>query len=490
MRISASCALSRLKNIREFSVAQVKRSQFVRHDERTEKASELRQCREQDPSHIWSAHRVKGKTEPPGPEHDEYLGRIARARSFNSAAGIVNAMKADGVKPHEIFYTFLLKFLAKTGDVNKTRSILDEIEESGLEPNVITFGLAISVCHKAKDITTAIEFWYRMLDRGVEPNVIAYNCLLATCAELYYEEKATGFPKERVNLMETLLKQMADRKIKPTLVTYNTVLNICAKAGLWERALSIEREIYDRGLTPCAVTYDTLMNVCISAKEYERALEFFDQARNKDKANIIVYSTAMCVHAELRRFQDVRALWKEIHDKKLQVKAVALNIYLMTLASEGSIEEVEEVLEAYSTKLNRFSTNTVVNQFYLNGHVTYALRTFKQMYEAGHFTLWTENKLDLHLCQTGCAKTALLYFLGRMLETGEFYDLNVIVGRSSHSTSLTCSPLGDSIRSFLSELKLVFQEEAKGGMLAISKETLESASDLSNLLEQKLQSVT
>jgi len=461
----------------------------VRQTERTEKASWLRECREQDPTHKWTAHEVKGKTKKPGPEHQEWLARIAEARSFKTATGIVNAMKADGVQPHIMFYTFLLKFLANIGDVKKTRSILDEIEESGLEPNVITFSLAISVCHKARDLTTAIEFWQRMLDRGVAPNVIAFNSLLATCAELFYEEKATWFPKERVNLMETLLKQMKDRRIKPTLVTYNTVLNICAKAGLWERALSIEREIYERGLTPCAVTYDTLMNVCISAKEYERALEFFDQARDKDVANIIVYSTAMFVHAELRRFQDVRALWKEIHDKKLQVKAVALNIFLMTLATQGLIEEVEEVLEAYPTTVNRFISNSIINQFYLNGHVNYALRIFKQMYEDGHFTLWRENKLDLHLCHTGSAKIALIYFLGRMLETGEFHDLDIIVGRGNRSTSLTSSLLGDSIRSLLSELKLAFQEEGKGGMLAISKETLECASDLSTLLEQQLRRV-
>jgi len=489
MRTPASFSLSRLKSIRKFSVAQVKRSNVVRQEERTEKASYLRECREQDSTHKWIAHRVKGKTEMPGPEHEKYLAQIARARSFKAAAGIVNAMKADGVQPHNMFYTYLLKLLAKTGDVKKTRNILDEIEENGLEPNIITFGSAISVCHKARDISSAIEFWQRMLSRGVEPNVVAYNSLLATCAELLYEEKAAGFPKERVNLMETLLKQMADRKIQPTLVTYNTLLNICAKAGLWERALSIEREIHDRGLTPSTVTYDTLMNVCISAKEYNRALEFFDQARNNDAANIIVYSTAMCVYAELRRFHDVRVLWKEIHDKKIEVKAVALNVYLMTLASEGLIDEVRETLEVYSSTLNNFSSKTIVNQFYLNGYVEYALRIFKEMYESGRFSIWRENKLDLHLCQTGCARTALFYFLGRMLETGEFYDLKVIVGRNNHSTSLTRSPLGDSIRSLLAELNLAFQEEAKGGLLAISKETLECATDLPTLLEEQLRRV-
>jgi len=247
------------------------------------------------------------------------------------------------VKLHLSLFSCLLDVAAKTRDLGYCREVFRRIDTYGFRPNIISYCLALKAGHRARDLKFSLEFWKQMENDGVMPNLIAFNTIIATCAELSKEERSEAFPAYRIKLADSFFKTMSLKGIEPDTVTYGAMLNVLARAGHWERALKLEKEMLAQGYELDEVCWTTLISACNQSKQYEKALEVYSRAWKLGKAdNTIAHSAVMNALCELDRTKDVQELYQNLPKEGIDV--VVFNIYLRSLAMTGEVDKIEQAL--------------------------------------------------------------------------------------------------------------------------------------------------
>ncbi|CAN0464184.1 unnamed protein product, partial [Hapterophycus canaliculatus] len=84
--------------------------------------------------------------------------------------------------------------------------------------------------------------------QSVSPTVEAYAAAITACGKAGQWEVAVGLLRE-VTDGDPVLVPLA-----PDVVLYNAAIEACGKSGQWERALQLLKEIWEVGLSPTVVS--------------------------------------------------------------------------------------------------------------------------------------------------------------------------------------------------------------------------------------------
>merc|ERR1719233_965965 len=218
------------------------------------------------------------------------------------------------------------------------------------------------------------------------------------------------------------------------------------------------------------MTYTSLMNADNASHRFTEALKTFLEARKSGRAGLVAFNIAIKSLTELGRHDDVKKLWLEMPKLGLQPDVISLGVFLRSLAIDGRVSEIEEVLSTSKIEPSEVTWRTVIQELYHGGLEDPAMKFFERGHKAGKLPVWSAddlNKLDLHLHNSAVACCAVLYFLAKRAEGKIFEDLEIIVGRQLHLNPTNHTTLSEAVMNTLKELNLNFEEKNGGGVLVI-----------------------
>ncbi|KAL9666758.1 hypothetical protein QQ045_001097 [Rhodiola kirilowii] len=92
-----------------------------------------------------------------------------------------------------------------------------------------------------------------------------------------------------------LFLDMRKKEISPDVITYNIVFGGLCRAGKWEEAKAMCREMLDHGLEPDVVTFSVLINnaLAMMGESKEAKEPFLIMIQSGQMPNVVTYNSLM-----------------------------------------------------------------------------------------------------------------------------------------------------------------------------------------------------
>jgi len=135
-----------------------------------------------------------------------------------------------------------------------------------MELSIVTYNSLIDACARSGEMHRVQPLLEGMSRHHIAPNVITYSTVIkgycsADCLD---------------DAFKLLHDMKQDSKICPDEVTYNTLLDGCARYGLFDRGMSVLKEMRDAGVPPSNYTLSVLVKLATRAKQPGKAFELCD----------------------------------------------------------------------------------------------------------------------------------------------------------------------------------------------------------------------
>ncbi|KAL1220045.1 putative pentatricopeptide repeat-containing protein [Cardamine amara subsp. amara] len=109
---------------------------------------------------------------------------------------LTREMKAYDVKPDAYYFTVLIDWQCKIGDVKKAKRIFYQMIQSGVEPDAAPYTALIAGCFKTGNLKEAQMIYDQMEKSGLKPDFVFYTTLIAGFRRNGYVLKADKLKKE------------------------------------------------------------------------------------------------------------------------------------------------------------------------------------------------------------------------------------------------------------------------------------------------------
>ncbi|KAM7251761.1 hypothetical protein ACFE04_023644 [Oxalis oulophora] len=152
----------------------------------------------------------------------------------DAALQLLQRMKKTGICPNSFTFTSALSACSHSGLVNEGVHIFETItEEFGITPRMEHFACVVDILARAGRIEEAVSFIQKM---PIEPNKRIWGALLAASRD-HGNIDVANLAAEKLSMLEP---EHAGH--------YVTLSNIYARAGRWDDAVGVRKEIDSRGL--------------------------------------------------------------------------------------------------------------------------------------------------------------------------------------------------------------------------------------------------
>lgn len=197
---------------------------------------------------------------------------IREAVSTPATRSLVNA----------VIYCSVLKGFSHMKNFARVWAVYQEMLEGKVQFSIVTYNTLIDGLARCREINRAMPLLEEMARDGLEPNIITLSALIK------------GYCQDnRLDSAFKLLDHMKnDLKIRPDEITYNTLLDGCARQGLYDRGLTVLKEMEDSGLRPSNFTLSVLVKLASRGGKLEQAFGIFEEISQKYRIrpNVHVYS--------------------------------------------------------------------------------------------------------------------------------------------------------------------------------------------------------
>ena len=147
-----------------------------------------------------------------------------------------------------------------------------------------------------------------------------YNAALAALAKGAQAERALALLDE--------MKAAAPR-LEPNARTYSAAITACSRAGDWEAALGLWRELEGAGVRPDAVAYGAAIAACERGRRWETALELLGQMRSALKpGSLPAHNAAVSSCARAGRWQQAAEVLATMREKGPPPDVISYNALL------------------------------------------------------------------------------------------------------------------------------------------------------------------
>lgn len=155
--------------------------------------------------------------------HQAVLTAATRAKEYNSALVVFQAMKAAGWQPNVITYCAIISSLArskKPAFLRTGRRLWAELRASGLPLDVTAFRTGANICVECGDLPAAQGVMGEMRAAGVPPDTQAYNIMIK------------GYAREgMLSQLPNLVADMQVEGLQLNRVSYTTLVEAYVEAG-------------------------------------------------------------------------------------------------------------------------------------------------------------------------------------------------------------------------------------------------------------------
>jgi pentatricopeptide repeat protein len=104
-----------------------------------------------------------------------------------------------------------------------------------------------------------------------------------------------------------------------------------------DRNLQGAKRVFDNlkksGAPVNSLVYNCLIDSCVQCGDAQAALEYFEQMKQLNLVDVVSYNTVLRAHLSLQRFEDARALLREMSARGLPANRVTYNDFLRALVA-------------------------------------------------------------------------------------------------------------------------------------------------------------
>jgi len=232
-----------------------------------------------DRATLWLSRMKKAGLRPDVRVYNVFIGACAESGKrlkdpsrIGKAEQIIQAMPKNGVEPCAASFHPVIDAYAELDDVESAVRWFDEMKKAGVRPDAKTYRTLISShAHQGRyrydreQFVAAERILEEMSEEGFEPDLASLDILVRRWAQFGELDRAIWW-----------FRSMLSKDMEPSLNAFTTLLNACAKrskAGTWDHAKEVSKEMKRASIKPNAVTFACMLKVCSRAAVAERRAE-------------------------------------------------------------------------------------------------------------------------------------------------------------------------------------------------------------------------
>ncbi|CAM9656635.1 unnamed protein product, partial [Ectocarpus sp. 12 AP-2014] len=325
---------------------------------------------------------------------------------WREALGLLYHIRALGITPNVKSVSATLNACGQAGQWQRCLELLGEAREWGTELN---------------EASTALRLLREMEERGIEATASNYKHALYACCD-----SKTG---ENWEAAAALLRRSDTLRNN---YFYGRVIMACRRAGQWQKALEVLREMPRVGLTPDIFCYDTVISVaCLSSvgAQWKIARGLLrEQAETGVPCSLISYNLVLSACKKAGRPRQAVSLLHAMRRDGCSPDLISYNTAISACVKRREWELALFVLRDMQrpdsgVKPNTYSYGSVITVCATCGEVDQAVGLFDEMPEVGvKVDAFTYNSVAMAYARDGRWRQAIAT-LSDMSELGYVGDV-------------------------------------------------------------------
>ncbi|KAL0907035.1 hypothetical protein M5K25_025573 [Dendrobium thyrsiflorum] len=195
----------------------------------------------------------------------------------------------------------LLTMYTKCGSLKDAKKIFRMLRKK----DVISWNAMIAAYGMHGQGNEALEVFYEMLKAGEKPTSVTFVSVLFSCSH-------SGLVEEGYRVFHSMVE---DYGITPQVIHYGCMVDLLGRSGFLDAALNL---VQSMPMEPDASVWRALLSACKLSCNLEMArfvAQKLDELEPLNSGNYLLLSN---IYAAAGRWEDVRALKKEIKERELQ----------------------------------------------------------------------------------------------------------------------------------------------------------------------------
>lgn len=298
-------------------------------------------------------------------------------RDFNSALGVLEEIRSNGLQPNEISYNCVLNAAASCNRCNFTEvwKLIKMMERDQIKLDHYTMSILMKALKKSSnpnDVRGVLE----LLDKsGIE--VTSEEVLLNAAVETYTKH---GETRRLTTIFETY--ESCNFKCKCSLYTCGSLIKAAGVLKRLPLCWSLWNEMIFRHKEPTEVVLGCMLDALTSNGQVDKAMALMESWRNVHAPNTVMCSIIMKGFASERQPERAMRWWRELRVSKVPMNGVLYNAVTDAQARAGFMTNVSELLagmESDGVKPDTITFSTVVKGYCVKGQIDQALEVFRNM---------------------------------------------------------------------------------------------------------------
>ncbi|KAL4202788.1 hypothetical protein AMTRI_Chr02g265320 [Amborella trichopoda] len=148
------------------------------------------------------------------------IDALGKSKHYEATNELFQELKENCGSSISRVYAVMIKHIGKRKHIKEEIGLFDEMKRLGHTPNVFSYNALMSGMVRAGMVNEAYSLLRQMQEEGCNPDINSYNIIL---------------------------NGIARAVIKLDVISYNTVLGVLSRAGMFEEAAKVMKEMSEKG---------------------------------------------------------------------------------------------------------------------------------------------------------------------------------------------------------------------------------------------------
>lgn len=269
-----------------------------------------------------------------------------------------------------ILVTSIINMYLNCGKPEKAISVWNDISQTNIFLNQHVYCTMFSVCAHLKNSLLGEQIYNHMLHHRIVPDIACYNALI----NMYVK---CGHAYHAISIWHRVEK---DKRVQPNIVTYTNTLIACGETGNISLGKEVHELILAKNISWDSIIDSSLIKMYSDCGSIEAASDIFENSRDCDRMNVIVWTTYILALAQHGEAQRALEIFEEI---STQVTPNS-QTFLAVLVACSHTQMVDKALEVYETMQEQYNITPTLDH---NNTMIDVLSRAGKLREAEEFAL-------------------------------------------------------------------------------------------------------
>ncbi|CAH2080655.1 unnamed protein product [Thlaspi arvense] len=290
------------------------------------------------------------------------ISGLCEASLFEVAMDMLNRMRANACVPNVLTYRILLCGCLNKRQLGRCKRILSMMMIEGCYPSPRIFNSLVHAYCRAGDYSYAFKLLKKMANCGCKPGYVVYNILIGgICGN-------EDLPrKDILELAEKAYDEMLDAGIILNKINTSNFASCLCRAGKYEKAFNIIRQMMNKGFVPDCNTYSKVIGFLCNASKVEKAVLLFEEMKwNGIVPDVYTYTILIDSFCKAGLIQQAHSWFDEMRQNGCTPNVVTYTSLIHAYLKARKVSVANEIFEMMLSE--GCSPNIVTYTSLIDGH--------------------------------------------------------------------------------------------------------------------------